>query len=67
MKITIRRAKLRYLVQQIIKKREEAAVTIQKNYKRFLIQHLFKKVLEFERNFISIKWHEHSEQIPRSV
>ena len=51
-----RKAKLQYLVKQIMKKRDNAAITIQKNYKRYITQHLFQKVLELERNYISIKW-----------
>ena len=37
-------------------RRENAAVVIQKNYKRYVTQHLYERVLELERKYISLKW-----------
>lgn len=37
-------------------KRENAAVILQKNYKRYITQQLYEKVIELERNFIALKW-----------
>jgi hypothetical protein len=39
-----------------MKRRDDAAVIIQKHYKRYVTQHLYDRVLELERNYISLKW-----------
>jgi hypothetical protein len=40
----------------MMKIREKAAIVIQKNFKAFITERLYKRVLEFEKNFISICW-----------
>lgn len=55
-RLTRKRAKMCQLVCVIMKKRDDAAVIIQKHYKRYVTQHLFERVLDLERNYISLKW-----------
>ena len=55
-KIVRKRAKGWKLIQVILSRRNEAALVIQKHYKRYITQHLYEKVLELERNYIALKW-----------
>lgn len=43
-------------MQVITKRRNKAATVIQKNFKTFIVQTLYLKVLDFEKNYIAIKW-----------
>lgn len=56
-----------YLVQKILEYREEAAIVIQKNYKRYMTQQIFYRVVEFEKNYLSLKWIYNEDRAPHSV
>lgn len=56
---------MNYLIAKLIKERQKAAVVLQKHYKRHITHFLFHKVLDFEKNFISIKWTQ--EPVPKHV
>lgn len=51
-----RRTRYYKLVRVILNARIEAAIIIQKHYKRYVTRHLYEKVVELERNYISLKW-----------
>ncbi|CDW81359.1 UNKNOWN [Stylonychia lemnae] len=51
-----RKVKMAYLIKRIMRQRERSAVIIQKHYKRYAVQQLYSRVIEFERNYLSIKW-----------
>jgi len=55
-KRTQERVKYYKLIRVIKRRRREAAIIIQKHYKRYVTQHLYEKVKELERNYISLKW-----------
>eukprot|EP00347_Sterkiella_histriomuscorum_P019174 403342653 len=42
--------------------RDQAARIIQKNFKRYVTQQIYSRVVEFERNYLSLKWTSRSPQ-----